>query len=1078
MASQLPKANYVFENHFHPYVASLVQALNQGSVAGMLDLSLQIAGQDFFHDDYQPGPANSDGDKNFTVTGVPKDIDFSESGPYSVYNWELFFHTPLAIAVHLSKSQRFVEAQQWFHYIFDPTVTDTTTPVPDRFWKFARFRNRQPTDMPSVAELIAVLSEPPGGLSTADQQQRAAAAISYEGLRRNPFAPHRVARTRVIAYQYYVVMKYLDNLIAWGDSLFRQDTAEAVNEATQLYVLAADLLGPAPAEVPRYASAPRMSFNQLKNAPGSTFGADFGDALVDLENQLPFAQTGTTPSGTGETTALLGMGRSLYFCVPRNDQLTGYWDTVADRLYKIRHCQDITGTVRQLALFAPPLDPGLLVAASAAGIDLAAAVAAGQGTALPVRAVTLMAKAIEIAVEVKSAGSALLAAMEKRDGEALARKRQQHEVEMSQLARDVRYLAWKQSEQNTEALLRSRAVTFARYRHFQLLLGKAESDIDKLRDVTLTRQTVTEDTFATVYANLVATYDVAISQETRPNPQLVGNNDPQIQSGAQSSGSLDLITNESAELNDHMPRAADLQSQATDVDKTFSVLGMLPNIGVALFPIGVGAHIQAGGQLLSAVGHTIASSKRGLADQRSYDGVRAAKIAAYQRRDLDFVQQSNLAALELMQNGRQLIAALVAEQVASSEYDAAKQQIDKAQDIDTFLADKDTNTTLYTWLCGEVTRSYAERYRMAIDVARAAEQAVKTELMRPELDGTNFIGYSQWDTGHQGLQAGERLHHDLTALQLAYLDNNRREYELTTHVSLRMLDPTQLLNLRSRGTCRFDVPEWFFDLQTPGHYLRRIRHVALSLPAITGPYTTVAATLSLQRSSIRRDPGLTAQTYTRASGQDSRFLDYPGALESIVTSSASSDAGLFEPTARDERYLPFEGAGAISTWQLDLPTELRLFDYSTISDAVLHIGYTARAGVRADAVTNDLRARFADATSHTLARSFSLRHDFPNAWAAFMANPTGGVNVTIDKTWFPYFTQSQKITLTAVDLYGIAGEDLFRGPSPAIDAAATAFADAGTCTLSVAADDRVVRAAADADPYLVVQYTLPPAATN
>jgi len=27
-------------------------------------------------------------------------------------------------------------------------------------------------------------------------------------------------------YQYCVVMKYLDNLIAWGDSLFRQDTIE------------------------------------------------------------------------------------------------------------------------------------------------------------------------------------------------------------------------------------------------------------------------------------------------------------------------------------------------------------------------------------------------------------------------------------------------------------------------------------------------------------------------------------------------------------------------------------------------------------------------------------------------------------------------------------------------------------------------------------------------------------------------------------------------------------------------------------------------------------------------------------
>jgi hypothetical protein len=34
---------------------------------------------------------------------------------------------------------------------------------------------------------------------------------------------------------------------------------------------------------------------------------------------------------------LFGIGRALYFCIPRNDKLLGYWDTVADRLFKIRH---------------------------------------------------------------------------------------------------------------------------------------------------------------------------------------------------------------------------------------------------------------------------------------------------------------------------------------------------------------------------------------------------------------------------------------------------------------------------------------------------------------------------------------------------------------------------------------------------------------------------------------------------------------------------------------------------------------------------------------------------------------------
>ena len=45
---------------------------------------------------------------------VPKEIDLVDGGPYANYNWELLFHVPLTIAVHLSKNQRFAEAQRWF----------------------------------------------------------------------------------------------------------------------------------------------------------------------------------------------------------------------------------------------------------------------------------------------------------------------------------------------------------------------------------------------------------------------------------------------------------------------------------------------------------------------------------------------------------------------------------------------------------------------------------------------------------------------------------------------------------------------------------------------------------------------------------------------------------------------------------------------------------------------------------------------------------------------------------------------------------------------------------------------------
>src|SRR6185437_12291585 len=134
--------SFVFENHFHPYVWLLVQKLNEQSVDGLLDLSTQQVTQDFFSQTYRPNdPAGAGSDTSFTVSYSPLNIDFSEAGPYSVYNWELFFHAPVSIAVHLSKNQRYAEAQRWFHHVFDPTETDQSVAAPQRFWKFGRFRS-------------------------------------------------------------------------------------------------------------------------------------------------------------------------------------------------------------------------------------------------------------------------------------------------------------------------------------------------------------------------------------------------------------------------------------------------------------------------------------------------------------------------------------------------------------------------------------------------------------------------------------------------------------------------------------------------------------------------------------------------------------------------------------------------------------------------------------------------------------------------------------------------------------------------------------------------------------------------
>src|SRR5262249_38828523 len=175
--------------------------------------------------------------------------------------------------------------------------------------------------------------------------------------RNNPFDPHLIARLRTVAYQKTTVMKYLDNLIAWGDLLFTQDTIETINEATQLYILAAEILGPRPDVVTPRATIGAETYDSLEPKLDG-----FSNALVTVENLTPQIR-GQLPSPGPKPP--LPLPQLLYFCCPKNDKLLGYWDTVADRLFKIRHCLNIEGVFQQLPLFEPPIDPALLVAATA-----------------------------------------------------------------------------------------------------------------------------------------------------------------------------------------------------------------------------------------------------------------------------------------------------------------------------------------------------------------------------------------------------------------------------------------------------------------------------------------------------------------------------------------------------------------------------------------------------------------------------------------------------------------------------------------------------------------------------------------
>jgi peptidoglycan hydrolase-like protein with peptidoglycan-binding domain len=889
-----------FNAFSHPHSCTFFKELNRSGVDGLMRRSVQALSTEFFISTYDPDLT--------TVSSYPlKDVDFAATGAYSSYNWELFFHAPLMIAARLSQNQRFEEAQRWFHYIFNPTLQTDKSVVtgPERYWVFYPFYlDNTPQD---INELLLQLNAGDPALEAQVAQWR-----------EHPFNPHLIARLRPEAYQKTVVMKYLDNLIAWGDSLFSRDTIEAINEATQLYILAGNLLGARPESLP----ATAVEDNQTYNTLSAQLDA-FSNALVEIEDQFPVTLTYSSQTSNVPLPTL-----AFYFCIPNNDQLLGYWDTVADRLFKIRNCMNIEGVVRQLALFEPPIDPALLVAATAAGIDLSSVLNDLYAPLPPYRFQFILQKAVEFCGDVRSLGSSLLSALANQDAEELALLRASHEKQVVESIQQIREKQVEEANQTLESLQEGRGISEIRQTHYQQLLSSGL------------------------------------------NPQ----------------ENLNLV---------HLSMAQKLQSLAHEYEIRAAKSFKIPDVSISTGSVGT----SFGGSFLGNIDRANAISFQFFASIESYQANLASITGGYDRRKQEWEHQVDLATKELEQIDKQIAAAAIRVAIAEQELNNHNQQIEHAQEVYDFMSGKYTNQDLYSWMVTQISSIYFTSYQMAYDLAKRAEKAYQHELGVT----TSFITFGYWDSLKKGLHSGELLNHDLRRMEMSHLNQNKRELEITKPISLLQLDPSALLTLRETGSCDIHIPEVLFDMDFAGHYFRRIKAVRVTIPCITGPYTNISATLRLTKSWTRRavptDP-------VPAPEPDATLLP----VSAIATSTGSADTGMFELNFRDERYLPFEGAGAISSWHLELPQAIRSFDYNTISDVVIHLSYSARDGgesfkqaVNLQLMTalNDWKKLLID--DITLSRLFGLRQEFSADWNRFFSNAGQPQSLTLhlSKQHFP-----------------------------------------------------------------------------
>lgn len=925
-----------FKNMYHPLICALRKTLYRDGIPAFMKRETQLQRTPFnFQQYYDPNTSVVPKTYLLEEAGVKtlsypvEDLDFSSDGSYSGYNWELFFHVPFLLATRLTRNQRFEEALTWFHYMFNPTGALEGN-VPEKYWVTKPFYLTHVGDYINqrIDTLLYKIADP-------NTPERKELEFAIDQWRTKPFKPHVVARFRPVAYQKALLMKYIDNLTEWGDYLFRQDTMESIVQATQMYILADKLLGPKPRIIPTTIKAPHETYNQIEAKLDA-----FGNALIDLENILP--DLSVLPEGGAELPPPPITLSMLYFCIPQNEKMLEYWDRIADRLFKIRHCQNIDGVERSLALFAPPIDPGMLVRAAAAGLDISA-VLAGINAPTPFYRFTVFAqKATELAMDVRGLGVALLQALEKKDVEAFSLLRNELEIKVLNAIKDTKLLQIQESKEQIEILKRTKATAEERnkyYTNIQKINSKEHLNLDKLSE------------------------------------------------------------------------SHDYQMAAQIIQATAGVLALIPDFAIGASGFGGSPHAAAkwGGTFLAHSATAASGVLNVLSTAASYEANRASILGGYDRRFDDWKLQERLAKKELAQLDKQIVAAEIRKEIAEADLKNHELQIENSKKAADFMLTKFTNKELCDWMIGQISSVYFKSYQLAHDFAKKAERCYRFELGNDDA----FISFGYWDSMKKGLQSADNLIYDIKRMQTSYLEKNKREYEITKQVSLAQLDPLALVRLRATGGCDFDVPEVLYDMDHPGHYFRRLKSVSISLPCVVGPYTSVSAKLSLVNNRYRKNTNpdnIAATGYLEDPGNDERFIYNVGSIQSIAASNAQNDNGMFELDFKDERYLPFEGCGAISGWRLELPKEVRLFDYNTISDVILHVKYTAREGgstLRGLAETtlkdrlNEIKQQLSQTGLHI---ALNMRQDLTNEWLLLKNN--GTVNLTINRSRLPYVAQT------------------------------------------------------------------------
>ncbi|WP_085709596.1 MULTISPECIES: neuraminidase-like domain-containing protein [unclassified Pseudomonas] len=376
------------------------------------------------------------------ATQFPKEPPLPEgqvepNGPFDGANglffWELFFHLPHLIAARLRDENRFEAAQRWLHFIFEPQSpakpAQGDTPARPQYWHCRPLNVKKPN-------------------------------IAYEVFA--PGDPDAIAYSSPWHYQTVIFLDYVNNLIAWGDWLYRQMTRDSLTAAKLQYVRARSLMGARPDT----RSVNRWVAKELGELVGEmqtrSALADFEKTLLLHEESLPVR---------AERTQHLGVYGAPSFKIPVSPRLLTFFDLPHQRIDNIRHGRTIDGKLASIPLFTA-MDPSELLSRLAAGNAGPVRPMGGQLRVAAYRWNVLFDAALQMVQHLQELGNEVQRLLEHQDRVQQEMLQQRHLTELGEFARRAQEESIAREVESLTALQHSRTMAEERELHYADLYDK------------------------------------------------------------------------------------------------------------------------------------------------------------------------------------------------------------------------------------------------------------------------------------------------------------------------------------------------------------------------------------------------------------------------------------------------------------------------------------------------------------------------------------------------------------------------------------------------------------------------------